>query len=145
LPSNALQIQRAVDLIASQGKRKIGILGLSFKAGTDDLRMSPLISLAEALLRRGYEVRIYEPDISLARLAGVDNEPTEKETACVSRCLCRSFERIMNFSEILIVGNSNPEFAKLLAMRRPDQMVIDLVRLLPNDGAIQPNYEGICW
>jgi GDP-mannose 6-dehydrogenase len=145
LPSNRLQVQRAVDLVVSQHKKKVGILGLSFKAGTDDLRDSPLVVLAETLLGKGYKIRIYDRNVSLGRLAGANKDYVEKEIPHLSRLLSKSPDDVINFSEILIIGNQAPEFAQILNKRRPEQIVIDLVRVLPDNGASQPNYVGICW
>jgi len=145
LTSNDLHVQRAVEIITSQRKKKVGLLGLSFKAGTDDLRESPLVRLTETLLGKGYELKIYDRDVSLARLTGANKEYIEKEIPHLSSLLGKSFEEVLNFSEVLIIGNNSPEFAKVLDLRRPDQLVIDLVRILSDDGASQPNYLGICW
>jgi GDP-mannose 6-dehydrogenase len=145
MPSNYMHVQRAVDLVISQRKKKVGILGLSFKAGTDDLRESPMVLLTETLLGKGYEIRIYDRDVSLARLTGANKEYIEREIPHLSCLLRKSLEEVINESEVLIIGNNNPEFANILERRRPDQIVIDLVRVLADDGASQPNYFGICW
>lgn len=145
LASNEIHIQRAVEMITGLRKKKVGLLGLSFKAGTDDLRESPLVKLTETLLGKGYELKIYDHDVSLARLTGANKEYIEKEIPHLSCLLQKSLEEVINFAEILIIGNSNPEFAKILERRHPDQIVVDLVRLLPDNGASQPNYLGICW
>jgi GDP-mannose 6-dehydrogenase len=145
LPSNDLQIQRAIEMIIAPQKKKVGILGLSFKAGTDDLRESPLVQLTETLLGKGYEIKIYDRDVSLARLTGANKEFIEKEIPHLSCLLRKSFDEVINFAEILVIGNNNPEFANILEKRRPDQIVIDLVRILPDDGRTQANYTGICW
>ncbi|MGH7596313.1 MAG: nucleotide sugar dehydrogenase [bacterium] len=145
LPSNDLQIQRAVEMIIAPQKKKVGILGLSFKAGTDDLRESPLVQLTETLLGKGYEIKIYDRDVSVARLTGANKEFIEKEIPHLSCLLRKSLEEVVNFAEVLVVGNNNPDFADILEKRRPDQIIIDLVRLLPDDGRTQTNYAGICW
>ncbi|MCG3121053.1 MAG: GDP-mannose 6-dehydrogenase [bacterium] len=145
LASNDIHIQRAVELITGLRKKKVGLLGLSFKAGTDDLRESPLVKLTETLLGKGYELRIYDHDVSLARLTGANKEYIEKEIPHLSCLLHKSLEEVINFAEILIIGNSNPEFAQILERRHPDQIIVDLVRILPDNGASQPNYLGICW
>ncbi len=145
LPSNEQHLQRVVELIIAQHKKRIGLLGLSFKAGTDDLRESPLVRLAETLLGKGYALKIYDRDVSLARLTGANKEYIEKEIPHLSCLLHKSLEEVINFAEVLIVGNNRPEFAQVLGNQRPDQTVIDLVRILPNGAAAPPNYIGIGW
>jgi GDP-mannose 6-dehydrogenase len=145
LPSNEAHLQRATDMVTSLRKKKVGLLGLSFKAGTDDLRESPLVKLTETLLGKGYELRIYDRDVSLARLTGANKEYIEKEIPHLSCLLRKSLDEVIDFAEVLIVGNSNPEFAEILTRRRPEQIVVDLVRIFAEDGAAQPNYRGICW
>jgi GDP-mannose 6-dehydrogenase len=145
LPSNEQHLQRTVEMITSLRKKKIGLLGLSFKAGTDDLRESPLVKLTETLLGKGHELAIYDRDVSVARLTGANKEYIEREIPHLSCLLRKSLEEVISFAEILIIGNSNPEFAKILDKRRPDQFIVDLVRILPDDGAAQQNYLGICW
>ena len=145
LPSNEAHLQRAAEMVTSLRKKKVGLLGLSFKAGTDDLRESPLVKLTETLLGKGYELRIYDHDVTLARLTGANKEYIEKEIPHLSCLLRKSLDEVIGFAEVLIVGNSNPEFAEILARRRPEQIVIDLVRIFDGDGAALPNYRGICW
>jgi len=145
LPSNEAHLQRAADMVTALRKKKVGLLGLSFKAGTDDLRESPLVKLTETLLGKGYELRIYDRDVTLARLTGANKEYIEKEIPHLSCLLRKSLEEVIDFAEVLIVGNSDPEFAEILARRRPEQIVIDLVRIFAEDGAALPNYRGICW
>ncbi|MGH7496602.1 MAG: nucleotide sugar dehydrogenase [bacterium] len=145
LPSNYLHVERTVETILKLGKRKVGMLGLSFKEGTDDLRESPLVLLAEKLLGKGYEICIYDRDVSMARLMGANKEYIEKEIPHLSRLLARSLEDVLSFAEVLVIGNGNKEFAMAFEKRKPEQIVIDLVRLLKDGGRSQPNYQGICW
>ena len=145
LPSNELHLQRAVDLITSQRKKRVGLLGLSFKAGTDDLRESPLVKLTEILLGKGFELKIYDRDVSLARLIGANKEYIEREIPHLSCFLQRSLQEVIDFAEVLVIGNNDPEFAGILERRRPEQIIIDLVRIASDHGAAQPNYKGSCW
>jgi len=145
LPSNELHLQRAVDLITSQRKKRVGLLGLSFKAGTDDMRESPLVKLTEILLGKGFELKIYDRDVSLARLIGANKEYIDREIPHLSCFLQRSLHEVIDFAEVLVIGNNDPEFAGILERRRPDQVIIDLVRILSDNGAAPPNYKGICW
>ncbi len=145
LGSNRLQIQHAIDQIADTGKKRVGILGFSFKAGTDDLRESPMVILGEALLGKGYELCIYDRNVSLARLMGANKEYIEQQIPHLSRHLCDSVDDVIARSEVIVIGNAAPEFADAVARCRPDQMVIDLVRIPINFAALQAQYNGICW
>ncbi len=145
LPSNELHLQRAIDLITSQRKKRVGLLGLSFKSGTDDMRESPLVKLTEILLGKGFELKIYDRDVSLARVIGANKEYIDREIPHLSCFLHRSLHEVIDFAEVLVIGNHDPEFAGILERRRPDQIVIDLVNILSNNGTAPPNYKGICW
>src|SRR5437867_1140047 len=129
LPSNRLQIQRAFDEVMETGRKKIGLLGFSFKAGTDDLRESPGVILAEALLGKGLSLRIYDKDVSLARLIGANKEYIEQQIPHLSSLLCNSIDEVVQQSEVIIVGNQSPEFGEALTRTTSEQIVIDLVRL----------------
>jgi GDP-mannose 6-dehydrogenase len=145
LGSNRLQIQHAIDQIVDTGKKRVGILGFSFKAGTDDLRESPMVILGEALLGKGYDLCIYDRNVSLARLMGANKEYIEQQIPHLSRHLCDSVDDVIARSEVIVIGNAAPEFADAVARCRPDQMVIDLVRIPVNFAALQAQYDGICW
>jgi GDP-mannose 6-dehydrogenase len=145
LPSNDLHVGRAVEMIFKLGKRKVGLLGLSFKEGTDDLRESPLVLLAEKLLGKGYEICIYDRDVSMARLMGANKEYIEKEIPHLSRLLARSLDEVLDSAEVLVIGNGNKEFEAAFTKRKPEQIIIDLVRFLKDGGRSQPDYHGICW
>src|SRR5262249_26914159 len=105
LPSNRLQIQRAIDDVLDTGKKQIGLLGFSFKAGTDDLRESPIVILAEALLGKGLQLRIYDRNVSLARLVGSNRQYIEDQIPHLSSVLCESIDEIIDTSEVIVVGN----------------------------------------
>jgi GDP-mannose 6-dehydrogenase len=145
LPSNKLQIQRALDEVLDTGKKEIGLLGFSFKAGTDDLRESPIAILAEALLGKGLHLRIYDRNVSLARLVGSNKQYIEDQIPHLSALLCESIDEVIDQSEVIVVGNQAPEFAKALPRCRRDQIVIDLVRLPVVGSLLAADYRGICW
>ena len=145
LGSNRMQIQHAIDQIVDTGKKRIGILGFSFKAGTDDLRESPMVILGEALLGKGYELCIYDRNVSLARLMGANKEYIERQIPHLSRHLCDSVDDVIARSEVIVIGNGAPEFSDAAARCRPDQTIIDLVRIPINFAALQAQYDGICW
>jgi GDP-mannose 6-dehydrogenase len=145
LPSNRAQIQLALDQVLDTGRKKVGLLGFSFKAGTDDLRESPIVILAEALLGKGVSLRIYDKNVSLAKLVGANKEYIEKQIPHLSSLLCGTIDEVIDGSDVIVVGNSAPEFVEAVKQCRPDQIVIDLVRLPIYGSSIQADYRGICW
>jgi GDP-mannose 6-dehydrogenase len=145
LGSNRLQIERAIDLVVQSGHKRVGLLGFSFKAGTDDLRESPIVILAEALLGKGYQLKIYDRNVSLARLVGANKEYIDHQIPHLSSLLCDTADEIIDACGAIVVGNAAPEFADAVSRCRPDQTVIDLVRLPLDLGGLQAKYEGICW
>src|SRR6476469_295854 len=110
LASNELQIRHAIDLVIETGRKRVGLLGFSFKAGTDDLRESPIVILAEALLGKGYSLSIYDKNVSLARLMGANKEYIEQQIPHLSRHLCDSVEDVIANSDVIVIGNGAPEF-----------------------------------
>jgi GDP-mannose 6-dehydrogenase len=145
LPSNQLQIQHAINQVIDTGKKRVGLLGFSFKAGTDDLRESPIVILAEALLGKGYELRIYDKNVSLARLVGANKAYINEQIPHLSSLLCETIDEVLDHSEVIVVGNAAPEFADALRKTRKDHVIIDLVRVKTPRGEIQGRYDGICW
>jgi GDP-mannose 6-dehydrogenase len=145
LASNHLQIQHAIDLVVDSGKKSVGLLGLSFKAGTDDLRESPMVVLAEALLGKGYELRIFDRNVSMARLVGANKQYINEQIPHLSRHLCESLDDVLANSQVIVAGNAGAEFAEAVTRCRPDQIVIDLVRLPLDVSRVQAQYDGICW
>jgi GDP-mannose 6-dehydrogenase len=144
LPSNRLQIERALNMVTRTGKKRIGVLGFSFKAGTDDLRESPMVNLIETLIGKGYQLSIYDRDVSLAKLFGANKEYIEREIPHISQLMCESIAQVVNQSDVIIIGNKAREFEELKTAGREDQTVIDLVRLFESDST-PSGYEGICW
>jgi GDP-mannose 6-dehydrogenase len=145
LPSNEMQLQRGLELIKETGKKKIGVLGFSFKADTDDLRESPLVRLIETLIGKGYSVRLYDRNVSMAKLHGANKEYIEKEIPHISTLMCPSLSQVIEEAEVIIIGNKDPEFVQALEIARPDQIIIDLVRITDDFGQINSQYQGICW
>ncbi len=127
LPSNRHQIALGLQRIMSLQRKKIGILGLSFKAGTDDIRESPLVELTEALIGKGYDVRIYDRSISLARLCGGNKEYVERRIPHIARLMVPSLDEIVRHAEVIVIGNKAPEFNDLVDLLRPGQDIVDLV------------------
>ena len=145
LDSNHLQVQHAIDRILDTGKKKIGLFGFSFKAGTDDLRESPMVILAEALLGQGYQLCIYDRNVSLARLVGANRAYINEQIPHLSQHLCESIDEVIAASDVIVVGNAAPEFSEGVYRCRPDQTVIDLIRLPLDSSRVTAQYDGICW
>ncbi|HJR58583.1 MAG TPA: nucleotide sugar dehydrogenase [Vicinamibacterales bacterium] len=146
LGSNQLQIAHALEMVADTGKKRVGLLGFSFKAGTDDLRESPIVILAEALLGKGYQLCIYDRNVSIARLVGANKDYINKQIPHLSSLLTESLDQVIDTSDVLVVGNGSPEFPDALRRTRPEQTVIDLFRLKGLDrNQIPAQYTGICW
>ena len=145
LPSNRAQIQQAVDQVLDTGKKHVGLLGFSFKAGTDDLRESPIVILAEALLGKGVSLKIYDKNVSMAKLVGANKDYINTQIPHLSSLLCNTIDEVLQGSEVIVVGNQAPEFAKAVTDCREDQIVIDLVRLPIYGSLMKADYRGICW
>ena len=145
LPSNKAQIQQALDQILDTGKKQIGMLGFSFKAGTDDLRESPIVILAEALLGKGVSLKIYDKNVSMAKLVGANKNYIVQQIPHLSSLLCNTITEVIDGSEVIVVGNQAPEFVDAVKACRQDQIVIDLVRLPIYGSLLQADYRGICW
>jgi GDP-mannose 6-dehydrogenase len=144
LPSNRLQIERAVEMVTSSGKKRVGVLGFSFKAGTDDLRESPMVTLIETLIGKGFELAIYDRDVSLARLVGANKEYIEREIPHISKLMRDAIDGVLADSDVIIIGNQAEEFRGVSERLREDQQLIDLVRLFGGRTSNE-NYQGICW
>ncbi len=143
LPSNRQQIERAVDMVLATGKKQVGIFGFSFKAGTDDLRESPMVTLIETLIGKGLQLNIYDRDVSLARLFGANKEYIERQIPHIAQLMRTSIDEVLEFADVLVLGNKAEEFNAIEQKRKEGQIVIDLVRLF--DRTSSDNYQGICW
>ena len=144
LPSNRNQIDRAFDRIQRTGHKRVGVLGFSFKAGTDDLRESPVVELVERLIGKGYDMRLFDRNVSLANLHGANREYITNEIPHISSLMCESIDDVLSGSDVIVIGNASAEFADALDGVRDDQVVLDLVRVVEPDGAV-PGYDGINW
>jgi GDP-mannose 6-dehydrogenase len=145
MPSNRGHIQLALDAIVEAGRANVGILGFSFKAGTDDLRESPMVILAEALLGKGFTLRIYDRNVLLARLMGANKAYIDQQIPHLARLLSPSADDVIAHSDLLVVGNDAAEFGEALSRTRPGQMVIDLVRVSSGPRLVGADYHGLCW
>jgi GDP-mannose 6-dehydrogenase len=145
LASNRLQIEHAFDEVMQTGRKNVGLLGFSFKAGTDDLRESPSVILAEALLGKGLSLRIYDKNVSLAQLVGANKEYIEQQIPHLASLLCNTIDEVIEHAEVIVIGNPSPEFAEAVAAIRSNQIVIDLVRIPVVGSLLKADYRGICW
>jgi GDP-mannose 6-dehydrogenase len=145
LPSNRLQIERAVNMVLATGKKRIGVLGFSFKAGTDDLRESPMVTLIETLIGKGLQLAIYDRDVSLAKLFGANKQYIEREIPHISQLMRSSIDEVLNDADVLVIGNKAQEFRAIEGKVRKDQILIDLVRLFEKPVGEDGLYQGICW
>ncbi|NLD48634.1 MAG: nucleotide sugar dehydrogenase, partial [Clostridiaceae bacterium] len=144
IPSNNVQILSAIKKIISFGRKKIGIAGFSFKEGTDDLRESPLIEVIETLLGKGYDLKLYDKNVSLAKLMGANKEYIENHIPHISQLMVASLDELIEDREVIVIGNKDEEFKRLLSECNKEQIVYDLVRIGGFKDA-KGKYEGICW
>lgn len=145
LPSNRNHLDVALNKLLARDKRRIGFIGLSFKTGTDDLRESPLVVLAEQLIGKGMHLSIFDPEVHLARLLGANRNFIEKHLPHIGAMLQADMQSVVDSSDVLVVGMSGDAVFDVLAKRcRADQYVLDLVQI-PNRGAIAARVEGLCW
>lgn len=134
LPSNEVQITRGVRLVMESGNARIGILGFSFKAGTDDLRESPVIEVIERLIGKGYDLRIYDRNVNLAALVGANRDFILNHIPHISRLMVSSSDEVLAHAQTVVIGNRDPEFSRITEKLGEDQCLIDFVRLIrPED------------
>jgi GDP-mannose 6-dehydrogenase len=146
MPSNEEHLERAVEMVLETGKKKIAMLGLSFKAATDDLRESPQVQLVKRLLGEGRELQIWDDNVSLGRLIGSNREYIEKVIPHIGSLLSSDLEQVVKSAEVVVIGTRGVSKDALKALLRPEQVVLDLVNLekarrLDTDAS----YAGICW
>ena len=144
LSSNQLQIDTALNMVMEQGNKRVGILGFSFKANTDDLRESPLVELIERLIGKGYDLVLFDKNISEAKLHGANRDYILNHIPHISQLMVGSIEELLACSQTIIIGNNASEFERVLDELNEDQIIIDLVRIrkiLPES----KQYSGICW
>lgn len=145
LPSNRLQIDHAFDEVIESGKKRVGLLGFSFKEGTDDLRESPIVTLAEMLIGKGLSLRIYDRNVSIARLVGANKQYIEEQITHLSSLMVGSVDELVDQSEVIVIGNQGAEFVDALSKVRDDQIIIDLVGLPVDSSKLPRGYRGLCW
>ena len=144
LPSNEQQIERGVRAVVDRGSKKVGVLGFSFKAGTDDLRESPVVELTERLLGKGFDLRIYDSNVNMARIHGANRDYILNRVPHISRLMVSSIGEVMSHADTIVIGNAAPEFADVPGRLRGSQSVVDLVRI-NGSRSVAGVYEGLCW
>ncbi len=145
LVSNKLHVERAIDMILRIGKRKIGVLGLSYKEGTDDMRESPMVAMIETLIGKGMEITIYDREVREAQIMGANREFIEREIPHIWKLMRGSVDDVLAEGETIVIGNGAEEFRDVESRVRPGQIVVDLVRMFGDRRTEESVYEGICW
>ena len=144
LPSNEMQISRGLQLIVKREQTRVGILGFSFKAGTDDLRESPMIEVIERLIGKGYDLRIYDKSVNIARLVGANRDFILNHIPHISKLMVGDIDAVLDHAETVVIGNKDPEFSKVPERLRAGQFLVDFVRIIEGRSE-NGNYDGICW
>jgi len=142
--SNSYQVERGLQMIYKTGKRKIGFLGFAFKAGTDDLRESPIVEIIETLLGKGYDLSLYDSNILLSRLMGKNKDYLTGHIPHINRVLKDSVKKVVEESDVIVFGNKSEEFKQALETIPEHKTIIDLVRI-DKSRTTKDNYVGICW
>lgn len=145
LDSNEAHIKRAYDLIARDGRRKVALFGLAFKPGTDDMRDSPLVALAERLLGKGFDIAIYDGFVKLSRLLGKNKEFIEREIPHLDRLLRESPEAALHDAEVLVIGHADAQARNAIIARAHGKRIVDLSGYADLRNIPGVDYEGICW
>jgi GDP-mannose 6-dehydrogenase len=143
LPSNQMQIERGVQAVVDKGHRRVGILGFSFKAGTDDLRESPMVELTERLIGKGYDLRVYDRNVHLAAIHGANRDYILNRIPHISRLMVSTIDEVLAHAQTIVIGNASPEFADVPSRVGEGQTIIDFVRVC-DSRTILGVYEGIC-
>jgi len=128
LPSNEAQVRRGIEAVLAARKRRVGVVGLSFKEGTDDLRESPMVTLVEGLIGKGCDVRVLDRNVSLARLVGANRRYIEEQIPHIASLMCDSLETLLGHAEVLVLGNTGEDSARAQAEAAPHHAIVDLTR-----------------
>ena len=143
LPSNQKQVAIACDMISQAGSKQVGLLGLSFKEGTDDLRESPLVDLVEWLIGKGYRVKIFDRNVNLSQLVGANREYILKQIPHISELFVESAEEVVDHADVIVIGNRSEEFGNALS-DPGDKLIIDLIRIFEGRRSDE-HYQGLSW
>ena len=145
LPSNTLQVEQAYQMVTRAGSKRVGVLGFSFKAGTDDLRESPIVDLIERLIGKGYQVQVYDKNVSLANLHGANRTYIEKEIPHIAQLMTDTIDEVIAASDVIVIGNNSPEFADVRERVNGRHIIVDLVRAAGKESVSGERYHGIGW
>lgn len=145
IPSNQNQIERGIKLVENTGCHRVGILGLSFKPCTDDVRESPTITLIETLVGRGYEVLIYDELVAPDNLIGANRAFLERELPHIASLMCLTIEEVIKQSEVIVLANGSAAFCQVPSLMGEDQVLVDLVGIGRTIKHTKGSYDGICW
>jgi GDP-mannose 6-dehydrogenase len=145
MPSNSRQIEKALQMVQRTKRKRIGVLGFSFKAGTDDLRESPMVELIERLIGKGYQVQVYDRNVSLSNLQGANRAYIEKEIPHIASLMAETIDEVLNSAEVIVIGNHDDEFKRVLDEAVPPNVIIDLVRIGDRGQRSKAEYQGISW
>ena len=144
MPSNERQVEKALKMIIDKGSKKVGILGFSFKAGTDDLRESPVVEIIERLLGKGFDVRLYDKNVNISSLVGANRDFIMNQIPHISRLMEASIDKVLAHADTIVIGNGGEEFRQVPERLNGNQVLVDLVRI--SDKTSQAGvYDGICW
>jgi GDP-mannose 6-dehydrogenase len=145
MQSNRIHIDHAIAKVLASGKRRVGMIGLSFKTGTDDLRESPLVLLAEHFIGKGLQLQVYDPEVHLSRLLGANRRFIEQHVPHLGSLMRGDIEGVIADSDLLVVGLSDARIFEALAQHvREDQFVLDLVNI-PHREKVRGKVTGLCW
>lgn len=145
LPSNAVHIEHAIERVLAGGKRSIGMIGLSFKSGTDDLRESPLVIMAERFIGKGLQLCVYDPQVNVARLIGANRRFIEESIPHIASLMTDDLDALVRQADVLVVAMKTPEVLQALAAHtRAEQLLLDIA-VLPDRHAHRAEYLGVCW
>lgn len=144
MPSNAVQVENGIKMVLKHSNNKVGVLGFSFKAGTDDLRESPIVELIERLIGKGFDLKLYDKNVNVAKLFGANRDYIMNQIPHISNLMADSIDELLDHSETIVIGNGDKEFASIFNCLKDNQVVVDLVRI-SQDRKQAGWYEGICW
>ncbi len=145
LQSNKIHTDHAINEVLATGKKKIGMIGLSFKSGTDDLRESPMVTITEQFIGKGLDLSIYDPEVNLSRLLGANKKYINESIPHIGELMVDDCEEMIKNSEVVIIGLNDKELIDIVQKTvRPDQIVFDLVNF-PGHDKLECDYRGVCW
>jgi GDP-mannose 6-dehydrogenase len=144
LPSNEIQVARGLQLVTTKGHKQVSVLGFSFKEGTDDLRESPVVELIERLIGKGYDLRLYDKNVSISRLVGANRDFILNHIPHISRLMVDGIDAALNHAQTVVIGNKDPDFRAVPERLRKDQVLVDFVRI-SDQRSDNGHYDGLCW